>query len=185
MKSQFLKKLLHGDTCHILPTSARILHAASPPSSSPLSTLTDLIVYVRKKQKQSPLRSECGCTGRWTRLKPKTTAWKAVMMDKRNVCVCVCIQYTSYLVNGFCNDALFYLNGQAYHFFLSIFVASFSSEFKASQTNMYSVQTAVGKTISLLFFPSFFFNAVLKRVFVVFVCWSGRALRVVACDFHK
>ena len=38
------------------------------------------------------MQRECDRTDRWTRLKPKTTAWKAVMIDwEKSVCVCVCV----------------------------------------------------------------------------------------------
>ena len=48
------------------------------------------------------MQRECDRTDRWTRLKPKTTAWKAVMIDWEKsvcvcVCVCVCVPYTPYL----------------------------------------------------------------------------------------
>lgn len=56
-ESQRFNKFSHGDICHVLSTNARTLHADSPPSPSPLSTLTDLIVYTRKKNSPFTQRS--------------------------------------------------------------------------------------------------------------------------------
>ncbi len=51
--------------------------------------LRQIWLFTQEEKKKQTLRSACGCTGRWTRLKPKTTAWEAVMMDRKSVCVCV------------------------------------------------------------------------------------------------
>lgn len=45
-------------------------------------------LFTREKKKKT-LRSERGWTGRRPRLKPKMTAWKAVIMGRKCVCVCV------------------------------------------------------------------------------------------------
>lgn len=72
------------------------------------------------------------------------------MMDKKNVCVC--IQYTPYVVNDLRNTVLLYLNEQAYNFFLSISVASFSSMNLKPTCIQYSVQTVDEKIFFFFFF---------------------------------
>lgn len=156
----------------------RALHVKSLPSSSPLlSTLTDLIVYMRKKKTVS-LHSECGCIGRWTRLKPKMTVGKLWWWIKKCVCVCV---VCAVRCEWFPHKTLF---------FVPVYIRSLFQFWLLKPT---CIQYC--SFLCFCFFEWFRFFFFLQTMYWNLfspchcgICLLKRtrwALRVVACDFHK
>lgn len=134
-----------------------------PASSSLLSTL-DRFDCLHAKEKQSLLHSECGCTGRWTRLKPKMTVGKLWRWIQN---VCVFIVY-AIRCEWFPRKTLF----------LPVYIGSLFQFWLQRISNQHVFSTAFFFVLVfwvIIFSP----NAVLKpyfylHVIVVFVCWRGQ-----------
>lgn len=147
-----------------------------PASSSLLSTL-DRFDCLHAKEKQSLLHSECGCTGRWTRLKPKMTVGKLWRWIQN---VCVFIVY-AIRCEWFPHKTLF----------LPVYIGSLFQFWLQRISNQHVFSTAF--FFVLVFWVIIFFSKRCTETLFLSSCHCGIcllkrtrwALRVVACDFHK
>lgn len=107
-------------------TSARILHVDSPSLHSDTFDCKDENTKTAPSLQWERRRLRWQANG----LKPKTTAWKAVMIDTK---MWACVRYTSYVMNDFFNTSILGPSSLPINM-----CSNFLILFRESQTNMYS-----------------------------------------------